>query len=259
MAKLKVTGLDKLFEKEEDSVASSFLTDLERCICLENKEGVREISRTFKPSSMNCERMMYFQVIGVKVPEGYPDPNLVGIQEVGTDRHDRIQKYLDKMKENGIKCKYINVAKYIKKFNLSHLEVVEKKGMEYKLKYPELNLSFMTDGILRYKKEFYILEIKTETIYKHNTRKGVAEEHINQAIAYSIAFGINKVLFLYECRDNSNKKAYIFDVTRRMQEKFLDRIYRVNRAIKKLKPPAKCETEKPCRYCKYTEECSKFN
>lgn len=258
MAKINLKDLKKLLNEGGSEIATSFISDLEKCICLENKSGQREISKTYKPSSMNCKRLMYFQVIGTPVPVTYPDPNLVGILETGSTRHDILQSYLTKMKGHKIKCEYLDVGTYVKKMKLKNLEVGEKRGMETKLRNTELNLSFMTDGIIKYNGEYYILEIKTETIYKHNTRKDVAEEHYNQAIAYSVCFGIDKVLFLYECRDNLNKKAFLFEVTEKMKELFIKRIEDVDKHVKKLMPPPKGDSAKACTYCNYVKECAKY-
>lgn len=179
--------------------------------------------------------------------------------KVGTDRHLRIQKAIDNMKNNNIDCDYIDVAEYIKQRNIQDIEIVDKKEMETKLYNSKLNLSFLCDGIIRYKGKYYILEIKTESTNKFLKRTGVDESHYDQAIAYSTNLGIDKVLFLYENRDVCLKKTYIFEVTGEMKEKFIEKIEYCDSYAKQSKIPKKPENvlKKACNYCRYKKYCEK--
>ena len=68
----------------------------------------------------------------------------------------------------------------------------------------------------------------------------MAEEHVAQGIAYSTAFGINHVMFLYENRDNCAKKAYILEVTDEMKmNEVIGKIEEAEYYVKKLVPPPK--------------------
>jgi hypothetical protein len=182
-------------------IEKQFLLDLEHSIELEETKNSYIPSRTYKPSSMLCERQMVYQVLGYEPEKDNTTASLTGICESGTDRHLRIQKAIDNMKNNGIDCEYIDVAEYIKQRNIQDIEIVDKKEMETKLYNPKLNLSFLCDGIIRYKSKYYILEIKTESSNKFMKRTGVDESHYDQAIAYSTNLDIDKVMFLYESRD----------------------------------------------------------
>lgn len=146
--------------------------------------------------------------------KGKASYQLEGICESGTDRHIRIQQAIENMKNVlNIDVEYIDVAEFVKQRNLTDLEIREKSGMETKLYHKKLNMSFMTDGIIRYKGKYFIFEFKTETSDKFYQRKGVDKKHYNQATAYSIAFKLDKVLFIYENRNTLEKKAYIKEVT----------------------------------------------
>ena len=46
------------------------------------------------------------------------------------------------------------------------LEIVGQSGMECKLYHKKLNMSFMCDGIIKYKSKYFIFEFKTETANK---------------------------------------------------------------------------------------------
>ena len=118
----------------------------------------------------------------------------------------------------------------------------------------------MCDGIVKYKGQYYILEIKTESSYKNTCRKEIAKEHYNQAITYSICLGINKVLFLYENRDNCDKKAFILEVTEEMKNSVFLKIKECNEYVEKLiTPPKPKEVSKyACTYCSYISLCRKL-
>lgn len=246
--------------KGSQSVETSFLNDLKRSIELTEEKNARKPSQTYKPSSMNCIRNMWFQVTGAEPDVSNSSACLVGIFESGTDRHERIQEAVSHMKDNGIDCEYVDVGKYVKYRNLDYLKVIEKKGNETKLYYKSLNLSFMCDGIIRYKGKYYILEIKTESIYKWQNRKGVNEAHYNQVTAYSIALGLDDIIFLYINRDNTDMKAFMFHVTEEMKQTLVGKIERCDEYVKKLTCPPKPKNAgaKLCQYCLYKISCGRI-
>jgi CRISPR/Cas system-associated exonuclease Cas4 (RecB family) len=240
-------------------IEKQFLNDLKASIEKQDAKNSRPPSKTYKPSSMHCIRNMYFQVTGAKGSSESATSELVGICESGSDRHERIQQYVCDMKENNIDCEYVNVADYVKSHNLDYLNIVSQQGYETKLYYPELNMSFLCDGIIRYKGKYYILEIKTETSNKFWDRKDVNPDHILQGTAYSLAFGINEVLFLYECRDNCSKKAFMLNVTDDMRMDLAGKITNCDSYVKSGKIPPKPAdiTKKACAYCGYCELCNR--
>ena len=243
--------------KESQSVETSFLNDLRRSIELTEEKNARKPSQTYKPSSMNCLRNMWFQVTGTEPDVSNASACLVGICESGTDRHERVQNAVLEMRSNNIDCEYVDVEKYVKSRNLDYLNVIEKKGNETKLYHKSLNLSFLCDGIIRYKGKYYILEIKTESIYKWQNRQGVNEAHYNQATAYSIALGLDDIIFLYINRDNTDMKAFMFHVTEEMKQTLVGKIETCDDYVKKLTCPPKPENAgaKLCQYCNYRNSC----
>lgn len=217
-------------------------------------------SRTYKPSSLGgCMRRMYYEVTGAPIDENITmDPNLVEIMESGTDRHQRIQQTIIKAQELGYDIEWVDVEEYLDKWPQPGTRVIEKVGMETKLKNDILNLSFMCDGIIKLKGEYYILEIKTEASFKWNGRVSPVERHQVQAIAYATALGINKVLFVYENRDFCSKKAFVMNVTEQMkEEKVIHKIETCNAYIENgIVPPCTC-TQSERNYCPYTTQCEK--
>ena len=263
MARNSLKSVIKLIDAANKDVSPEvdFLNNLKRSIELTEEKDTRKPSQTYKPSSMNCIRNMYYQVVGAEQDDGQASYMLTGIVNSGSDIHIRIQNAIIGMKENGIECEYIDVADFIKKRKLDHLVVKDKKQVETKIYYPDLNLSFMTDGIIKFKNHYYILEIKTESIYKWQSREGVDISHYNQATAYSVAFGLDEILFLYINRDLLDRKAFILNVTNEMKENLIGLIDECDGYVKQLKIPPKPigVDKKTCSYCNYKNMCRKEN
>lgn len=244
---------------KELPIEQAFLNDLKASIEKANKEP-HIPSQTIKPSSFNCIRNAYYQLKGIEPQESTASYNLAGICESGTDRHIRMQQNIERMKDVlGIDCEYINVADFIQQRNLTDLEIKGQSGMETKLYNKKYNMSFMCDGIIRYKGKYFIFEFKTESSNKFYQRKGVDESHYNQAIAYSLNFGLDKVLFLYECRDLLDLKAYIFEVTDEMRRNLEDKINvtLISAKCDRVPPKPLDVLKKTCNYCAYRNQCEK--
>lgn len=245
--------------KEDVTPEQSFLGDLKRSIEMTNNRASRPPSKSYKPSSMTCIRNMYYQVTGTPQDEGYTPYTLVGICNSGTDIHERIQKYVADMKNNGIDCEYINVADFVRERNLDYLDIVEQKGMETKLFHKSLNISFLCDGIIRYKGKYYILELKTESQYKWQSRQGVDPKHYAQGTAYSLAFKLDEVIFVYISRDILEMKSFMFKPTEDMRNALVSKILECDNFVSENKlPPKPVDVPKSsCEYCSYRLTCRK--
>lgn len=249
--------------REELPVEVQFLNDLKASIEIQDQKNSRIPSRSYKPSSLHCIRNMYFQVMGCEIETDRASSELIGICESGSDRHECIQNAVMQMKDSGIDCEYVNVADYVyskqSANELLDLEVVSQQGNETKLFNKALNMSFLCDGIIKYKGYFYILEIKTETANKFWDRNSVNPDHELQGIAYSVNLGIDNVLFLYECRDNCSKKTFMFNVTSKMKQDLIGKITECDGYVSRLIPPPKPEdvSRKACTYCNYSNLCKR--
>lgn len=241
----------QLFGYDAKSIENEFLDEL--CNTIELSAGAYKPSATYKPSSLKCLREMYFIMKKVDTPKKREDYTFVGIKENGTDRHTRLQNIISKMKT----FEYISPAYYIQEKKLKDLKVLGDYGNETLIHNSRYNMNLMTDGILKHKDEYFLLEIKTEGAHKFYDRNGVAEEHYNQAICYSLSFGINKVIFLYENRDFLDKKAYLFTVTPKMKKSVIDMIEACNDYLNKnvVPPKDKRYGTSFCQYCNYRSIC----
>lgn len=257
------TSVQKLLSKVETArtpvaIEKEFVKDFESAIEESVKSDVHIPSKTFKPSSLGgCERNLYFQLTGVTPIADNASSMLTGICESGTDRHIRIQQHIIDMKKYGFDCEYIDIETFVKSRNLIDIDIVSKDGIETKCYNKKYNISFLTDGIIKYKNKYYILEIKTETDRKYWEHKDVRPEHIAQGITYKISFGIDEVMYLYENRSTTNHKAYLLKITDEMTNNILDKMARVNKCVEDGIVPEKTDESK-CTYCGYKKECKKY-
>jgi len=245
----------------EPAVQESFLYDLKKSIEKTEYKNRRLPSQTYKPSSMNCLRVMYYQIKGVEPTEDVPSYSTIGICNSGSDIHQRIQQAVLDMKDNGIDCEYINVADYVRSRGLDYLDIVKEPDFEHrdyetKLFHKTLNMSFLCDGIIKYRGKYYILELKTEASFKFNGRGDVDPKHHNQGTAYSLAFGIDDVIFVYINRDLLDMKSYMFHVTDDMRNTLVAKINECDSYIQSNKVPPKPDmSAKICNYCPYKGRC----
>lgn len=256
----KIKNLARLLDSVNDKLSpdQDFIGDLKRSIELTEKKNARKPSQTYKPSSMKCIRSMYYQITGAEIESTDATYSLIGILNSGTDIHIRIQQAVEQMKNNGIDCEYVDVAQYVTERELTNeIEIKEKSGMETKLYHKNLNVSFMCDGIVRYKGHYYILELKTENSYKFGMRKDVDESHYEQGTAYSYILKLPEVIFVYINRDNLDMKAYMFKPTDEMKQTFVNRIIDCDGYKERGEVPSKPDNlpKGSCSYCAYRKLC----
>ena len=253
---MKLNKIAKMVKMEKSNeIAQQFVNDLLYTIEKENTSDCIP-TRSYKPSGIaGCKRGLYFQMIGA-TPDGVPNSvNLVGICESGTDRHEVIQQYIQQMAIHTGNCKWINVADYINKKGVKDLQVISQIGNETKLFSTIYNMRFMCDGLVFYKGEYYIIEIKTESTHKYSSHVEPWPSHKLQAACYSMCIGVPKVIFIYENRDNKKKKGYLFEVPDAMKDKIRNTIAYVDKCVAQRTVPPK-ELDK-CTYCNYILECER--
>ena len=259
MARSSLKNIFRLVEEaqKEIPIEQSFLSDLERSIEIDDKKNSRKPSETYKPSSMTCMRNMYYQRTGAEQDEGDSSYMLVNICNSGSDIHERIQKAVCGMLENGMDCEYVDVAEYVKSRELNDIEIVSKQGMETKLFHKKWKVSFLCDGIIKYRGRYYILELKTENANKFMMRKGVDPKHYMQGTAYATMLEIDKVIFVYISRDMLNMKSFMFEPTMDMEYKFVNQIESCEHFVEAGEVPPKPENadNKFCQYCAYAKRC----
>lgn len=260
MARQKLAGIMKLIDAELGNTLpeKAFLADLKRSIQMTDKKESHPGSPNYKPSCMGCIRQMYYIRKGVpEDTENDVDYQLIGICNSGSDIHVRIQTYVSKMKENGIDCEYVDVGEFVKSRELKDIEVISQSGMETKLYHKTLHLSFLCDGIIKYKGVYYILELKSEGSNKFWQREGVDPSHFNQATCYSLSLGLDNVVFVYINRDNLDMKSFMFNVTSDMKQNVVGLITTCEDYVERNEIPPRPQdvSSKTCAYCHHREYC----
>ena len=261
MGRSTLKNVFRLIEAAKETLPpeKSFLQDLKRSIEMDADKNKRLPSKSYKPSSMNCIRNMFYQVVGKEPDVSGSSYLLEGICNAGTDVHERLQGYITGMQANGMPCEYVDVATFVKSRKIKNLQIKSKQGMETKLFHKSLNMSFLSDGIIKYDGKYYILEIKSETASKWYNRNGVDPSHYNQATAYSVAFGLKDVIFLYVNRDMVDMKTFLFTVTDDMKQELIGKIEGCDGYVQRLVTPPKPKDldRKTCEYCSYKTQCRK--
>ena len=102
MARNSLKSVIKLIEdtKKTLPVEQRFLADLKYSIELSDKKNRRKGSQSYKPSSMNCIRQMYYIVTGVDATDNVNSYTSIGICNSGSDIHQRIQQAVHNMKDS---------------------------------------------------------------------------------------------------------------------------------------------------------------
>lgn len=202
-------------------------------------------STYYKPSGIGgCLRKMYFERTGQALADK-ANYNLIGMGESGTYRHEVLQESMLQMSQNSEDFEWIDVAEHLEKYPVEGTVVDKnfvKNPYETKCKNELMQLSFLCDGLVKFQGKLYIVEIKTETMFKFSKHTEPYEEHKMQAACYGMSLGVSDVLFIYENRDNFEKKAYTYHITPEMEDAVIEKI-------------ATCEEyvalgESPKEYCK---------
>lgn len=244
---------------KEDSVEKEFLRLLDAATV--NLEETRKPSKTFKPSSLGgCSRNVYFQVVGAELDDNISvEAPVIGMRDSGTDRHLRLQSIISRMKTLNYPVMWVDVGQYLAENPQPGTTVQEKRDYETKLYNSIFNMSFMCDGLISFKGKLYILEIKTESASKFNTRVAPAPKALVQAAAYAATIGVRDIMYVYENRDMMHKKTYHVHITDEDIENFvITPIETVNAHIEAQTVPPKTTDLKECRYCSYQRECAKW-
>lgn len=259
MPRKGLSTVKRMLDAQEQTPEKMFLNDLKKSIEKTEEDNYHKPTQTYKPSSMQCIRNMYYQRMGVEVEPSF-SATMTMICNSGTDTHQRIQQAITEMVKNEFDCEYMSVSDYVWSRELTDLVVEKQNGFETKLRSTNYPLVFMCDGIIRYRGKYYILEIKTENSNKFLRRNYVDSKHFDQAIAYATFLKIPEVLFLYISRDTLDMKSYIFKVTDEMSSRMLTKLDICEQHVEDKDVPEKPTiSETVCRYCAYRKQCEEDN
>lgn len=259
-------SLVNLISNTNKDYASDFLSSLEYTITKRDALDTHPSSCSMSPSSMKCVRAMAMKLAGIKKDESKASPSLVLICRNGSDTHQLLQEYMVGMKDLGIDCEYLNVADYVEKHNLK-LRIGKKcdfeKGEYETHLYDDVNhISFLCDGIIKYKGHVMIVEIKTmpnNKLFAIKKDPSQIAKYKRQATAYSLLLDIPEVMFLLQGRDLCMLHTVVYKPTKEEKEELLADIKMCNEYVKANKIPAKPSNinKSECAYCAYRKTCHK--
>lgn len=246
-------ALSKLLQKvksikAERTYEDSFLAEYD--IALLGLQENRPVpTDRFRPSGLadGCCRMIWYQRKGLGENEGNRSAILCDICENGTDRHTKMQRTIQLMEGvQWLDVEEVCVEAREKGLNTTFLGW-DKEKVEAKCHNADMKINFLCDGVLRYKGKDILLEIKT--IHQFGFDKLVAplQKHIRQVACYSMALGLDEVLFMYEDRNFLKKKLFLYKVTDEDKKEVLDKIDYINEClVMNITPPRE---EDKCLYC----------
>lgn len=259
MTLMDLIKLDADAGKDDRPVSEIFMEDLEKIV--DKLNPFRRPSKNIKPSSLNCKRKMYFDMTEAPIdPDAYlSDYNGTRILETGTASHESLQYYISKMNQLDNGWEWVDVEEYIKEKKLDYLEVKSKKEYETHLFDTRYGISFLCDGLLKYKGKYYILEIKTEVDFKSKNRNSEDEYHKKQSLCYSLCLQIYDIIWLYEERNFCSPKTFdSFNSEHEVKDLEENTIQYVIKCVAEGTVPEKTELIKTCNYCPYRKECVKW-
>lgn len=240
--------------------------DLEK---MKNFERLPEGLISFSPSSASaCGRGLVFKANKEEKDEVIRYPYQRRWTRNSSAVHEAVQRdllYCEKVLKNPIfMVERLESGLPAWEQNIKTAKVIEHNGVKFVL-------NGMCDGILNYtpdgSKVLFEFKTKSTTIGTVGTYKlkGVQEEHRIQAVAYSILFGVDEVVFMYEsvAKDGWTKGAeakvdfrtFYVKITEEDRKNLLDRLSEIASDYYANKLPEK-ESEK-CFFCVYKEACER--
>lgn len=236
---------------------------------MKNFERLPEGLISFSPSSASaCGRGLVFKANKEEKDEVIRYPYQRRWTRNSSAVHEAVQRdllYCEKVLKNPIfTVERLESGLPAWEQNIKTAKVIEHNGVKFVL-------NGMCDGILNYtpdgSKVLFEFKTKSTTIGTVGTYKlkGVQEEHRIQAVAYSILFGVDEVVFMYEsvAKDGWTKGAeakvdfrtFYVKIIEEDRKNLLDRLSEIASDYYANKLPEK-ESEK-CFFCVYKEACER--
>ena len=238
--------------------SSDFLDMYETALDNKIREGESSTpSRTFAPSQIRCKRVSWFRLRGVAPEqEETVDRALNFTAQVGTSCHQNIQELLSKTLGND----WIDVATYMASQQLKFNYACKANGYETLITIQDPPIKFAPDGIIFYKGEFRLLEIKTSEYSSFDKLTEPKPQHIDQIKCYCTLLNLHSAIVVYQDRQFGNLKCYEVKITdddmQKMREMFKD----VQRCVVMNVAPEKPDDRKYCSpsYCRYYNKCKEW-
>ena len=247
--------------KFNSAVSSDFLefyeTFVDNKIKLKNSEPAH---KTFAPSGFRCKRKMWFRLRGTEPDQPKSADRVLNFSaEIGTACHRIIQNNL----REALQDDWINVSEYLESSGVSYQYSCKSggDGLETQIEFKDPPIRFACDGIIRWKGELYLLEIKTSEFSSFDNLTDPKDEHIAQVKCYAALLNLSKVLFVYQDRQYGSIKVYEYTVTDNDKSQVIDTMHYVqDMANANLAPEPLPKGDKWCTpsMCPYYKKCSEW-
>lgn len=230
---------------------------------VENEVATAKIS----PSGLDCPVAVWYKLNKTPMMPDIRSFEDDGYASAGSARHKIIQEFIsnnpniewadikDYVEQHNLpfKVEYeVGIEDLAKKYNLTCDQVCELTGSKERLlKHTNNLLNFKLDGLIKFKDEYYILEIKTASTAK--CAKAPLDEHQLQGKTYSYLLGINKIIWVYESRETF-KHTIVFQEYSEYDHTYIKNY--LNKIVL-AKTPKELTRSKNCKYCRYRNTCEK--
>lgn len=234
------------------------------------KEDCSIPSKYITPSGLQCPVSVAFKLQGVVPSPEYKSIQDEGYTTSGESRHKTIQHFLVNQPE----IEWVDIEQYVKEHNLpfdvSYDYDVKQLSQKYNVPVNEACkildsyekvlthrnglIKFKLDGLIKYRNEYYIVEIKTVGTSKF--KKAPLVEHQAQGICYSMLMNISKIIWIYEDRSYFDHIIVFQECTEQEQDNmnnYLNMIVCNKDTPEKLQRNTNC-----CNTCRYKSYCREY-
>ena len=123
---------------------------------------------------------------------------------------------------------------------------------------PTEDVGGRADAVIRVDNELYVVDFKSINSMVLNKMEAPKEEHVLQVQLYLHFFKIKKGIILYEGKDNSQIKEFVFDYDEKVAKKILEDFKRLRINVDEDLIPkqlADFPSNWQCQYCQYKSIC----
>ena len=164
--------------------------------------------RTVAPSSFRCKRIQWFRLRGVQPDKPKTaDVVLDFTAIVGTALHRMVQQTL----AAALGDRWVNVEDYVRE-HCPHLKdciiTLDPESGETQIEIQDPPVRFACDGIIRWKDEYILVEIKSSEFSSWQELTDPKPQHVDQTKCYCSLLGLKRTFFMYIDRQYGGMKCY---------------------------------------------------
>lgn len=245
------------FAKFNSAASSDLLTYYEDNVIKRlREESAKPKSRTFAPSSFRCDRKCWFRLRGT-TPDTLMSPDVVlnFKAEVGTARHVVIQTNLRDL----LGVDWVDIEQFLTEHPIPYQYTLTKNGLETLISISDPPIRFACDGIIRWNRKLYLLEIKTADYSSWESLTEPKSVHMDQIRCYSTLLGLPDVLVIYEDRQYGGMKCYEIHISDAESKAITDKFAYIQQMVEYNLAPSRLDySDYACHNCEYQKKCKEW-